>query len=32
MNFNAKDLFSVFNDIKAKLPEEKKEDNTNMNL
>jgi hypothetical protein len=32
MNFNAKDLFSVFNDIKAKLPEEKKEDNANMNL
>ena len=25
MNFNAKDLFSVYNDIKAKLPEEKKE-------
>jgi hypothetical protein len=26
MNFNAKDLISVFNDIKAKLTEEKKED------
>lgn len=32
MNFNAKDLISAFNDIKAKLPKEKKEDNTIMNL
>ncbi len=30
MNFNAKDLLSVFAEIKAKLPEEKKEEATNV--
>jgi hypothetical protein len=29
MNFNSKDLLSVFNEIKSKLPEEKKEDTIN---